>query len=139
MLFYVRPGEVAIDWTNDLAHSQYEAIQAAHQKFKEETDAKGRNLKIHKLELPRQVQLTKKESEEINFDSEAFERTSDNTFIATYVNFYLCNGAIIVPALNNPQDKVAVHRLREIVQVYTREVSVRGGNIHCIKQQKPAI
>ena len=143
VLFYVRPGEVAIGWTDDPEHPQYDVLHAAYETLKRETDAQGRRLKIHKIQLPEQIQLTEEESSEIDFDPDAFERSASSIFIATYVNCYLCNGAVILPAFNDPQDDVArrqfeeIYPDREILQVYTREVSVGGGNIHCITQQQP--
>lgn len=145
VLFYIGPGEVAIGWTDNPNHVQYAVLHEVYNTLKNEVDAKGRPLKIHKIELPEQIQLDEAESSEIDFSPEAFERTADNTFIATYINCYLCNGAVILPAFNDPQDEIAKEQFqhifpdREIVQVYTREVSVGGGNIHCITQQQPAV
>lgn len=145
VLFYIGPGEVAIGWTDNPNHIQYAVLHEVYDALKNEVDAKGRLLKIHKIELPEQIQLDEAESSEIDFSPEAFERTAEDTFIATYINCYLCNGAVILPAFHDPQDNVAKEQFqqifpeREIIQVYTREVSVGGGNIHCITQQQPAV
>lgn len=144
VLFYVRPGEVAISWTDDPNHPQYHVLQAAYEQLKSEKDAKGRSLKIYKIQLPEQIRLTKEESQEIDYDPASYIRSTENTFIATYINCYLCNGAVILPQFDDPQDEVAIETFkemfpdREIVPVYTREISVGGGNIHCITQQQPS-
>lgn len=144
VLFYVRPGEVAIGWTDDPNHPQYKILHDTYNQLKEETDAKGRNFKIYKILLPEQITLSKAESLEIDFDSASYERSAEGTFIATYINCYLCNGGVILPAFNDPQDEIAIQIFKEIypdrkiVPVYTREISVGGGNIHCITQQQPA-
>ena len=63
-----------------------------------------------------------------------------------YVNFYLCNGAAIVPlAEQDPDmDAEALERLgallpdREIVGVPGRVLALGGGGVHCITQQVPS-
>ncbi|CAM9746405.1 unnamed protein product, partial [Ectocarpus sp. 12 AP-2014] len=62
---------------------------------------------------------------------------------ASYVNFYLANGAVILPGYGVPEDEAAVRLFkalypeREVIQVDTRAVALGGGNIHCITQQQP--
>lgn len=144
VLFYVRPGEVAISWTDDPNHIQYDLLQDVYKQLEQETDAKGRKLTIHKVQLPKQIQLSEEESAEIDNANNAYDRSADETFLATYINCYICNGGVVLPVFNDPQDEIAVAQFkklfpdREIVTVFTREVSVGGGNIHCITQQQPA-
>ncbi len=63
---------------------------------------------------------------------------------ATYVNFYLCNGGLVVPVFDDPNDEPALQALRrifpdrEVVAVPGRELVIGGGNVHCITQQQPA-
>ena len=62
----------------------------------------------------------------------------------SYINHYICNGAVILCAFDDENDKVAkeilesVYPGREIVLVDAREIFARGGGIHCITQQQPA-
>lgn len=62
----------------------------------------------------------------------------------SYVNHYVCNGAVILCAFDDPHDDVAKGILeesypdREVVLVDAREIFARGGGIHCITQQQPA-
>lgn len=62
----------------------------------------------------------------------------------SYVNFYVCNGAVIVPRYGDPQDEAAAEAIgaafpgRQVVPVDTLAVAWGGGNIHCITQQQPA-
>jgi len=59
----------------------------------------------------------------------------------SYVNFYLANGAVIVPGYDVPEDAAAVSILeglfpdRRVVQVACYDISGGGGAIHCITQQ----
>jgi agmatine deiminase len=62
---------------------------------------------------------------------------------ASYINFYLANGALILPLLDARTDAAARRSLqrvfpeRRIVGVPAREILLGGGNIHCITQQQP--
>jgi agmatine deiminase len=62
----------------------------------------------------------------------------------SYVNHYVCNGAVILCAFDDPADEQAAEILarcypdREIVLVDARPIFARGGGIHCITQQQPA-
>lgn len=65
---------------------------------------------------------------------------------ASYVNFYIANGAIIMPAFGVPDADARAQALlqetfpdREVVAVQTREIVLGGGNIHCITQQHPLL
>ena len=62
-----------------------------------------------------------------------------------YMNFYLCNGAAIVPLaeIDRDMDEEALRRLRgsmpgrEVVGVPGRVLALGGGGVHCITQQVP--
>jgi agmatine deiminase len=61
----------------------------------------------------------------------------------TYANFYICNGAVLVPTYNDKNDKVALEVLsqvfqnREIVGIDSSEI-IRGlGSFHCLCMQEP--
>ncbi len=61
----------------------------------------------------------------------------------SYINHYVCNGAVILCAFDDQNDEVAKQLLhqaypdREIVLVDARALFARGGGIHCITQQQP--
>ena len=61
----------------------------------------------------------------------------------SYINHYVCNGAVILCAFDDPGDARAKRVLqrvdpgREIVLVDARAIFARGGGIHCITQQQP--
>ena len=62
----------------------------------------------------------------------------------SYVNHYVCNGAVILGTFDDPNDDVAAGILadcypdREVVRVPARDIFECGGGIHCITQQQPA-
>ena len=66
-------------------------------------------------------------------------------FVASYVNFYVCNGAVIAPQFGDATtDRVAVQALQrhyhnsEIVTLNTDPLGEIGGGIHCATQQIPS-
>jgi agmatine deiminase len=73
-------------------------------------------------------------------------RADGSAVAIPYTNFYLCNGAVIVPLgeQDADMDAEALRRLavllpgREIVGVPGRVLALGGGGVHCITQQVPA-
>ena len=63
---------------------------------------------------------------------------------ASYANFYIANGAVIVPTFNDLQDRVALTALaelfpgREVVGVHAVDLVWGLGTLHCLTQQQPA-
>jgi agmatine deiminase len=64
---------------------------------------------------------------------------------ASYANFYIANGVVLVPVFNDPNDRVAlnvlseVFRNREVIGIYCRDLVWGLGTIHCMTQQQPAV
>ncbi len=63
----------------------------------------------------------------------------------SYLNHYTCNGAVILPTFDDPNDDVAAEILaeawpgREIRRADARVIFAMGGGVHCITQQQPAV
>jgi agmatine deiminase len=64
--------------------------------------------------------------------------------VVPYTNFYICNGALIVPVAGQETDEEALSLLgglypgREVVPIDGTTLALGGGGIHCITQQVPA-
>jgi agmatine deiminase len=65
-------------------------------------------------------------------------------FCASYVNFYLPNGGVVMPRFGQTKEDAAAFDVlkaamtdREIVQVDVAAIGYGGGGIHCITQQVP--
>lgn len=62
---------------------------------------------------------------------------------ASYANFYIANGAVLVPVFNDPNDRVALNTLaellpgREVVPIYSGDLIWGFGAMHCMTQQQP--
>ena len=89
-------------------------------------DARGRRLEVIPIDIPARF---------------AFAGTQ---LPASHLNFYVANGAVMVPVFGGPTDEAAIHTLagcfpgRRIVPVDCQEL-VRGrGALHCITRDQPA-
>ena len=92
------------------------------------TDAEGRKLKVVVIEGPSTVR-PKYESDD---------------FAAGYINFYVCNGAVIMPEFGDIKADAAAKATlktlfpsREILQINIDGIAAGGGGIHCTTQQEP--
>jgi agmatine deiminase len=63
---------------------------------------------------------------------------------ASYANFYIANGVVLVPIFNRANDRIALNTLaqlfpkREIVPIYSGDFIWGLGAMHCMTQQQPA-
>jgi len=63
---------------------------------------------------------------------------------ASYANFYIANGAVLVPTFHDPNDRVALNTLaevfpgREVIGVHSVDLIWGLGALHCMTQQQPA-
>ena len=140
---FTSPGEVVLGWTDDESDPQYPMSRANLEYLSHETDAKGRPIKVHKLPLPSPIYVTEEDCAALDpMDGEP-TRVPGDRLAASYVNFYIANGAIVMPAFGDKNDQKAAEILqtlfptREIVPIYARDILVGGGNIHCITGQVP--
>jgi agmatine deiminase len=89
------------------------------------TDARGRALEVVELPMPARPEFR------------------GGRLSPSYVNFYIANGAVIMPAFGDPADDPARDVLanlfpkRTVIPVPTLELAKSDGNIHSITQQQP--
>lgn len=63
---------------------------------------------------------------------------------ASYLNFYIANGSVLVPTFNDPRDRIALDTIaglfptREVVGIHAVDLAWGLGTIHCLTQQQPA-
>jgi agmatine deiminase len=127
---FVRPGVVIVERPG--RHERYDrwAMMTldAIEMLRHATDARGRRLEVIVMDQPLQVR------------SEVYD------FAGSYANFYVCNGAVIIPEFGDPSaDQKAIQQLaevfpgRRIVQVDVDRICENGGGIHCVTQQQPSV
>ena len=122
---FVAPGVVAALGCDDSGDPQYAAVHENLARLRASADAHGRRLEVVELPMPARPEY------------------GGRVLSPSYVNFYVANGGVVVPAFGDPADDVArdvIARLfprRTVVQVPTLELAKADGNIHCVTQQQP--
>lgn len=140
---YVRPGVVALTWTDDRGDPQWEISQDAYARLREAVDARGRRLEVHCVHQPGPLCITAEEARDVETVEGTLPRRAGDRMAGSYINYYTCNGGVVVPVFDDPHDAAALETLRglypgrEVVAVPAREILLGGGNIHCITQQEP--
>jgi agmatine deiminase len=141
---FVRPGQVCLTWTDNKRDPQHAISLDAWERLNDERDAQGRRLKVTRLPMPGPLTLNAREASGIIAREGTKPRSAGERLAASYVNFYIANGGVVMPLLDSRTDRAAlsaVKRLfpdRKVLGVPAREVLLGGGNIHCITQQVPA-
>lgn len=68
----------------------------------------------------------------------------DQRLPASYANFYIANGLVLVPTFNDPKDRIALNTLAElfphhiVVGIHSCDFIWGLGAMHCMTQQQPA-
>jgi agmatine deiminase len=63
---------------------------------------------------------------------------------ASYANFYIANGAVLVPTFNDPNDRIALTTIAElmpghrVIGIHAVDLVWGLGTLHCLTQQEPA-
>ena len=130
--FYARfagAGRVVVSHDMQDTYGEQAVTQGHIDALKKATDAKGRALTLTIIPVPTLPDSPKAHSD---------------TFAAGYINYYLCNAGLILPAFGDPAaDQAARTALealyphRQVVQIRTDAISAGGGGIHCTTQQQP--
>ena len=130
--FYVRfagPGVVVAGLDTDPKSFDYDVTRRHLDTLHSATDAHDRQLQVEVIEGPATVR----------------EKFDNDDFAAGYINFYVCNGAVIAPEFGDPDSdsaaKATLERLfpdRQVVQLNIDAIAAGGGGIHCTTQQEPA-
>ncbi|HEX7776763.1 MAG TPA: agmatine deiminase [Parvibaculum sp.] len=140
---FVRPGVVALTWTDDQADPQYDISHDAFERLSKARDARNRAFEIHKIHQPDPILITAEESEGVDAVEGTLPRRAGDRLAASYVNFYIANTVVAMPAFGDRHDAKAAETLaglfpkRRVVPLPAREILLGGGNIHCITQQQP--
>lgn len=130
--FYARfasPGVIVAGLENDDSSYEYAVTRRHLDILRSAKDAKGRALKVVVIPGPASIR----------------PQYESDDFAAGYINFYLCNKAVIAPEFGDQKaDRNARAMLRElfptreVVQLNIDAIAAGGGGIHCTTQQQPA-
>jgi agmatine deiminase len=123
---FVAPGKVVLCVEDDPADENYAALAENRERLEGARDARGRRLEIIPLPMPAPLYL------------------DGRRLPASYANFYIANGIVIVPTFNDPADREALATLaacfpgREVAGIHCVDLVWGLGTLHCMTQQEPA-
>jgi len=123
---FVDPSTVVTIVEENKSDANYSALQENLTLLQSMKDQDGKPLRVETLPMPAPVFFNKQR------------------LPASYANFYIANKLVLVPVFNDPNDRVALNTLhkllpgREIVPIYSRDLVLGLGTIHCMTQQLPA-
>jgi agmatine deiminase len=123
---FVREDTVVVAVEEDPADENFKPLQENLRRMQSITDQRGRPLRVVSLPMPGRVEW------------------EGQRLPASYANFYIANGLVLLPTFRHPNDE----RAREILQGLFPDRRVIGvdstdliwglGSFHCISQQEPA-
>jgi agmatine deiminase len=124
---FVAPDTVVTVVESNPKDANYQPLQQNLRRLRAATDQDGKPLTVVELPMPRPV---------------VFQGTR---LPASYANFYIANGLVLVPVFNDPNDRIALDVLvrlfpdREATPIYCGDLIWGFGAIHCMTQQQPAV
>ena len=122
---FVAPDTVVTMVEPNAQDANYSALNHNLGRLRAARDQDGKRLNVVEIPMPRPV---------------VFE---GRRLPASYANFYIGTGAVLVPVFNDPNDRIALDILaahfpaREIVPIYSGDLIWGFGAIHCMTQQQP--
>lgn len=125
---FAAPGRILLGVPSSRDHPDFEPVAALRSKLGEMRDARGGAIEIVEVAQPQALRTDWR----------------GRPLAASYINFYLPNGGVVMPSFDDPADLPARSVLadcfpdREIVQLDACDLVQGGGGIHCITQQEPA-
>lgn len=121
---FAAPGVVLLAYESDPADANHR--QSVDNLSRLESAATNAPLRVVKLPYPRPVMM------------------DGQRLPASYANFYVANGIVIVPTFNDHADRVALEIIarefpgREVVGIHALDLVWGLGTLHCLTQQQPA-
>ena len=125
---FIKPGQVLIQLPDRIDERDPWSVSAfeTYEILKKATDAQGNRLDI--VVLPSPVDI----------------RSENEDFVSSYVNYYVCNDAVIGAEFGDDKADGEAARIlgqlypgREIVSLNVDPIGEAGGGIHCSTQQQP--
>jgi agmatine deiminase len=123
---FVAPDTVVTMVERNPKDVNYKPLKVNLRRLQSAQDQSGKPLNIIELPMPGSVVFEKRR------------------LPASYANFYIANGIVLVPVFNHSHDRIALNTLsalfpaREIVPIYSGDLVWGLGTMHCMTQQQPA-
>jgi agmatine deiminase len=122
---FAGPRTVVTVVESDRNDENYTPLQENLRRLKSMTGQDGRPLEIVELPMPRPLYF------------------QNQRLPASYANFYIANGLVLVPTFHDPNDRLALNTLakvfpdREIIGIHSVDYVWGFGTLHCSTQQEP--
>jgi agmatine deiminase len=123
---FVGPSTVVTMVEPDARDANHAPLQANLARLRAARDLEGKPFEVVELPMPKPVHFC------------------GRRLPASYGNFYIANGLVLVPVFNDPKDRQALDLLarlfpdREVVGMYSGDLIWGFGALHCMTQQQPA-
>ena len=123
---FVAPGVVVVAHEEDPADANHRRSLDNVRRLRRARDARGKAFTVVTLPFPRAVMM-----EGIRLP-------------ASYANFYIANGVVVVPTFNDAADREALNTIarlmprRTVVGIHAVDLVWGLGTLHCLTQQQPA-
>jgi agmatine deiminase len=124
---FVSPNRIVTMVEGNKRDENYDPLRENLRRLKSATDQDGKKFEIVEIPMPAPVVFEKRR------------------LPASYGNFYVANGLVLVPVFNDPKDRVALNILAElfpdraVLGIYSGDLIWGFGAMHCMTQQQPAI
>jgi agmatine deiminase len=122
---FVGANTIVTAYEEDRGDPNHEILRENYKRLARAKDQDGEPLRVVKIPMPAPVVYR------------------DQRLPASYANFYIANGRVLVPVFNDPNDRVALNTLAElmpkhkITPIYCGDLVWGLGTIHCMTQQQP--
>jgi agmatine deiminase len=126
---FVRPGTVVCAYEEDVRDENYSSLKANYDVLRRSRDQKGRLLEVVQLPMPT-----------ARYD---VIRGEKRRLPGSYVNFYIGNTVVLVPAFGDSTDALALRIIqslfpeRKALAIDCSDLIYGSGTLHCISQQQP--
>ncbi len=123
---FTDPRMVVIASEDDPTEANYEPLRENLALLREMKDQDGEPLRVETLPMP----------EPVYFHNQRLP--------ASYANFYIANGLVLVPTFNDANDRHALNQLADlfprhkVVSIACTDLVLGLGTLHCMTQQQPA-
>lgn len=145
LLSFVGNNELCLAWTNDKHNPNYRRINRAFKILSNIKDLEGNNYKIHQIPLPPTQYMNEVEANGLYQHSDALIRKNGDILPASYLNYYMINGAVLIPSFGcetDEQVKILFQKIfteKDVIQIYSREPLLGGGGLHCLLHEVPQL
>ena len=100
--------------TDDTDDWRYELLQDNLRRLQQATDARGRRFEVHTMPMPEIMEITEEEAWGVDAAEGSIPRHAGDKTAASYLNFLIVNGGVVLPMFDDPNDAVALETLRRL-------------------------